>query len=86
MTAFKSFVVIRCKLKISFFQDERAFRIQRALHYSMLKTILPKEDWVTYEEDQVNPDNNFSLRSLFSSHQSLKMYVQKPKQARGPCN
>ena len=35
------------------FQDERAFRIQRALHYSMLKTILPKEDWVNYEEDQV---------------------------------
>ncbi|XP_076045449.1 cytochrome b-c1 complex subunit 7-like [Oratosquilla oratoria] len=33
-------------------QDERMFRIQRALHLSMTKTILPKEQWVSYEEDR----------------------------------
>merc|ERR1712083_237777 len=29
-----------------------AFRIQRALHCSMLKTVLPKDQWPTYEEDR----------------------------------
>ena len=31
--------------------DERNFRIMRALHLSMTKTILPKEQWTKYEED-----------------------------------
>lgn len=31
--------------------DERTFRITRALHLSMTKTILPKEQWTKYEED-----------------------------------
>lgn len=31
--------------------DERMFRITRALHLSMTKTILPKEQWTKYEED-----------------------------------
>merc|ERR1712106_1054709 len=32
--------------------DERAFRIQRALHLSLMKTVLPKEQWPTFEEDR----------------------------------
>ena len=32
--------------------DGRAFRIQRALQCSMLKTVLPKDQWPTYEEDR----------------------------------
>lgn len=32
-------------------KDERNFRITRALHLSMTKTILPKEQWTKYEED-----------------------------------
>merc|ERR1712037_903923 len=32
--------------------DGRAFRIQRALHCAMLKTVLPKDQWPTYEEDR----------------------------------
>ncbi|TRY79189.1 hypothetical protein TCAL_07371 [Tigriopus californicus] len=32
-------------------QDERAFRIQRALHLSMRKVVLPREEWPTLEED-----------------------------------
>lgn len=31
--------------------DERHYRIIRALHLSMTKTILPKEQWTKYEED-----------------------------------
>ncbi|KAH8297156.1 hypothetical protein KR044_005558 [Drosophila immigrans] len=31
--------------------DERNYRIMRALHLSMTKTILPKEQWTRYEED-----------------------------------
>ena len=31
--------------------DERNYRIMRALHLSMTKTILPKEQWTKYEED-----------------------------------
>lgn len=31
--------------------DERHFRITRALHLSMTKTILPKDQWTKYEED-----------------------------------
>eukprot|EP00099_Drosophila_melanogaster_P023757 NP_651614.1 Ubiquinol-cytochrome c reductase 14 kDa subunit-like [Drosophila melanogaster] len=31
--------------------DERNYRILRALHLSMTKTILPKEQWTKYEED-----------------------------------
>ena len=33
-------------------QDERAFRIQRALQCSVMKTVLPKDQWPTFEEDQ----------------------------------
>jgi len=31
--------------------DERNFRIMRALQLDMCKSILPKEQWVKYEED-----------------------------------
>lgn len=31
--------------------DERQYRIIRALHLSMTKTILPKDQWTKYEED-----------------------------------
>ena len=31
--------------------DERNYRVMRALHLSMTKTILPKEQWTKYEED-----------------------------------
>eukprot|EP00088_Acartia_fossae_P015905 TRINITY_DN18834_c0_g1_i1.p1 TRINITY_DN18834_c0_g1~~TRINITY_DN18834_c0_g1_i1.p1 ORF type:complete len:129 (+),score=40.80 TRINITY_DN18834_c0_g1_i1:29-415(+) len=33
-------------------QDERAFRIQRAVQCSVMKTVLPKDQWPTYEEDR----------------------------------
>ena len=33
------------------FQDERNFRLIRAQQLEMMKTVLPKEQWVTYEED-----------------------------------
>jgi ubiquinol-cytochrome c reductase subunit 7 len=32
--------------------DERSFRIQRAVNCSMLKTVLPKDQWPTYDEDR----------------------------------
>lgn len=32
-------------------QDERAFRIQRATQLSLMKTVLPKDQWPTFEED-----------------------------------
>lgn len=32
-------------------KDARNYRIIRALHLSMTKTILPKEQWTKYEED-----------------------------------
>ena len=35
----------------SFWQDERAFRIQRATQLSLMKTVLPKDQWPTFEED-----------------------------------
>lgn len=31
--------------------DERNFRIMRALHLSLTKTILPQDQWTKYEED-----------------------------------
>jgi len=31
-------------------QDERAFRIHRALHYCMLKQVLPQDQW-THPDD-----------------------------------
>lgn len=31
--------------------DERMFRITRALHLSTKKEILPKPEWVTFEQD-----------------------------------
>jgi len=33
-------------------QDERAFRIQRAVQCSVMKTVLPKDQWPTFEEDR----------------------------------
>merc|ERR1711973_651254 len=33
-------------------QDERAFRIQRATQCSVMKTVLPKDQWPTFEEDR----------------------------------
>ncbi|KAG0724654.1 Cytochrome b-c1 complex subunit 7 [Chionoecetes opilio] len=32
--------------------DDRNFRMQRALHLSLTKKILPKEEWPSYEEDR----------------------------------
>jgi len=32
--------------------DERAFRIQRATQCSVQKTVLPMDQWPTYEEDR----------------------------------
>jgi len=32
--------------------DERVFRIQRAFQCSVLKTVLPKDQWPTFEEDR----------------------------------
>ena len=32
--------------------DERAFRLQRAMQCSVQKTVLPKDQWPTYEEDR----------------------------------
>ena len=32
--------------------DERAFRIQRAVQCSVQKTVLPKDQWPTYDEDR----------------------------------
>lgn len=33
-------------------QDERTFRLQRALHLSLNKAELPKEEWVSFEEHE----------------------------------
>jgi len=33
--------------------DARAFRIHRAMHYSMLKRPLPQEEWISHDD----PDN-----------------------------
>lgn len=30
--------------------DERNYRLMRAMHLSMTKTILPKDQWTKYEE------------------------------------
>ena len=30
--------------------DDRNFRMQRALHLSLTKKILPKDEWISYEE------------------------------------
>ncbi|XP_050692728.1 cytochrome b-c1 complex subunit 7-like [Eriocheir sinensis] len=32
--------------------NDRTFRMQRALHLSLTKKILPKEEWISYEEDR----------------------------------
>ncbi|KAG7168631.1 Cytochrome b-c1 complex subunit 7-like [Homarus americanus] len=32
--------------------DERNFRAQRALQLSLTKSILPKDQWISYEEDR----------------------------------
>ena len=52
-----NWMVIFCVDVISFvtFQhllDERAFRLQRAMQCSVQKTVLPKDQWPTYEEDR----------------------------------
>ena len=39
------------KITHSHFQDERNFRIARASQLSVMKTVLPKDQWPTYEED-----------------------------------
>lgn len=31
--------------------DERNYRVMRALHLSMTKTVLPKDQWTKYEDD-----------------------------------
>ena len=33
------------------FQDERNYRIARAAQLSVMKTVLPKDQWPTFEED-----------------------------------
>merc|ERR1712012_36937 len=35
-------------------QDLRNFRISRAMQCSVGKTVLPKDEWTTYEDDQKN--------------------------------
>jgi ubiquinol-cytochrome c reductase subunit 7 len=32
--------------------DERSFRIQRAMQCSVMKTVLPKDQWPSFEEDR----------------------------------
>lgn len=32
-------------------QDERDFRLQRASQLSLMNTVLPKDQWITLEED-----------------------------------
>jgi hypothetical protein len=55
--------------------DERAFRIQRALQCSMLKTVLPKDQWPTYEEDREK--GRWSSLSLCSGNTTfLPRYLQ----------
>ena len=57
--------------------DGRAFRIQRALQCSMLKTVLPKDQWPTYEEDREKGRyNDFALKSTFSSFILFFRYLQ----------
>ena len=34
------------------FQDQRQFRIQRAVQLSLQKIVLPKDQWVSFEEDK----------------------------------
>lgn len=41
--------------------DDRQWRISRALHLDMTHTILPKEEWTTFEENQ---DRGYYLRDL----------------------
>ena len=36
----------------AYLQDERAYRISRALDLNVKKDILPKQNWVQFEEDQ----------------------------------
>ena len=38
-------------VSLAFRQDERSFRIQRATQLSLMKTVLPKDQWPTFEED-----------------------------------
>ena len=33
--------------------DERNYRLMRAMHLSMTKTILPKNEWTKYEEGEL---------------------------------
>ncbi|ROT79376.1 putative cytochrome b-c1 complex subunit 7 [Penaeus vannamei] len=32
-------------------KDDRHYRMHRAIHLSMTKTVLPKDEWFSYEED-----------------------------------
>merc|ERR1711955_69450 len=62
--------------------DERSFRIQRALHCSMLKTVLPKDQWPTYEEDRekgryLQP----YLKEVKAERARERLGVKKPRQA-----
>ncbi|MCL4148898.1 UNVERIFIED_CONTAM: hypothetical protein GTU68_041761, partial [Idotea baltica] len=40
-------------------KDERNFRTVKALHLSMKKIILPKEEWVTLEEVSHSLDSHY---------------------------
>nr|ADD38199.1 Cytochrome b-c1 complex subunit 7 [Lepeophtheirus salmonis] len=44
-------------------QDERTFRIQRAMQLSLQKSILPKSEWVSFEE---NEDKGHYLDALLA--------------------
>merc|ERR1711915_865043 len=33
-------------------KDDRNYRMQRAIHLSLTKSILPKDQWVSFEEDR----------------------------------
>lgn len=42
--------------------DERNFRIMRAMQLSIQKTILPKEEWVKFEEVSVSFSKQFIIQ------------------------
>lgn len=42
--------------------NDRTFRMQRALHLSLTKKILPKEEWISYEE--VKSSTSYYILSL----------------------
>merc|ERR1711908_55147 len=52
--------------------DERAFRIQRAVQCSVMKTVLPKDQWPTYEEDRQKGTCSHILMRLSEKERSVR--------------